>query len=257
MTDVLYLDTDNVYRVDGVKNSQTGEFINDAVVTLTLKDADGVEIVGETWPLTLDYVAGSDGSYQAALTDALELVDGETGTAVLEIDGDSLQTTLELPIQFATRGQASLAWTSSSELYAMFGRTNVRKWADLENIANEDDISLRLQWAIDEATEEARMQLTDSPVDLPNMVSAPRPLRIAVTRLAGVFLYEARGIKDTSDEEGKHRLSSHKKAAQTFFQRVQAGQLRIDAGSTSYPVVSDDTDEDSLDDLQTGAEIFL
>lgn len=258
MTDVIYKNTDNVYRLDGLKNSQTGAYVNDASVQLILKDESDNEISGITWPLTLDYIVDSDGSYQASISDTLDLDEIDSGTAYIEIDGDGLQTTLELPVSFEIRGAATLAWTSRTELYNMFGQTNVRHWADLENDSADADIDERINWAVDEATEDARARLTDSPVDLPNIGNAPRVLRIAVTRLAGVLLYESRGVKDTASEDGTHRLTYHKKEADKFFRRVQAGVLRIDTGSTSYPVVqTNDEDDDDLSDLSTGQEVFL
>ena len=64
-------------------------------------------------------------------------------------------------------------------------------------------------------------------------------------------------MKDTASEEGIHRLTYHKKEADKFFRRVQAGVLRIDVGSTSYPVVQTDEDDDDLSELSDGQEVFL
>lgn len=47
--------------------------INDATVDVTLKDADGNEIAGETWPIAMNYVSTSDGRYTATLTHELEV----------------------------------------------------------------------------------------------------------------------------------------------------------------------------------------
>lgn len=45
---------------------------------MTLKDSDGVEISGETWPKTLTYESASDGRYKCTLAAALALVAGKT-----------------------------------------------------------------------------------------------------------------------------------------------------------------------------------
>ncbi len=43
--------------------------VNDA----TVKNKSGVEVTGQSWPLTLTYVTGSDGVYQGVLESALEV----------------------------------------------------------------------------------------------------------------------------------------------------------------------------------------
>lgn len=48
------------------KNSATDEFVNDATMRFTLKDAADADVSGAV-NLTMDYVAGSDGIYQGTL----------------------------------------------------------------------------------------------------------------------------------------------------------------------------------------------
>ena len=50
--------------IEGLKDISAGSYINDATVTVTIYAADGTtEVTGETWPVTMDYVAGSNGNY--------------------------------------------------------------------------------------------------------------------------------------------------------------------------------------------------
>ncbi len=234
----LYLATDNAFIVEGVRNSVSNEFINDATVELTLLDATGNELSGQTWPLELDYVAGSNGNYSGDILDSVVALDGDTGTARVVIASGSLNTTIDFDVSWATRRAASLAWTSPEELYNLFGRTNVNRWADLENEDNASDIQARLLWAIDEATADARLRLNTAMfAEDPSCI--PRPLRMATTRLAGVALYESRGVKDTTSEDGEHRLTYHKKQADLFFQKVVAGQLVLDNTGSAFPAVID------------------
>jgi len=238
----IYIGNDNVFRTRGIKNSLTNEFINDATVELTLNDLDGNEISGQTWPLTLTYIAGTNGEYQGTIDDAIDVEDGQTGEAVLEISGDSLTATLTLAVVFSERSDPSLAWTSRSEIELMFGRESVSQWADLDSTQDADLISERIQWAVDHATDDARTRLTGSPVNLSKLTDAPLKLRLETTRLAGVILYESRGVVDTSDEEGRHRLKYHQDRANQFFQRVRAGLIRLTPQTTNAPGVITDTD---------------
>lgn len=77
----------NALELTGLKDEVTEAFINDAVVTATVKNAVGAEVAGQSWPLTLEYLSGSDGNYLGFLDAALELVAKAKYTAVIEADG--------------------------------------------------------------------------------------------------------------------------------------------------------------------------
>lgn len=64
--------------------SATGAYINDATVTMTLKDSVGASVSGATG-LSLTYVTDSNGTYQGTLPYTLTLTAGESYT--LEITG--------------------------------------------------------------------------------------------------------------------------------------------------------------------------
>lgn len=221
----LYVDNDNNVGLDGLVNPVDGEYVNDAVVELTLLDASGVELTGQAWPLTLVYVTASNGDYEGIIESTVVAVAGATGTMQIVATRGALVAEFELEYEFATRDSAALYLTSQQELEDTFGTTNVQTWADLENEGDADEIARRIRWAINEATEEARTLLLGS-VALEGC-SQDRMLRMATTRLAGVMLYESRGVKDTADEEGRHRLKWHRDRARVYFQQVQAGQVRM------------------------------
>lgn len=77
----------NVLELTGLHSAIEAAYINDAAVTVTLKDADDVAVTGAVWPMTMDYVAGTNGNYRAILADALPLVAREKYTAYIEADG--------------------------------------------------------------------------------------------------------------------------------------------------------------------------
>ena len=72
----------------GLKNAATGQFINDANVTVTVKDAAGVEVSGETWPIPMDYVVASNGNYRGVMSHTIALLPGKTYTAEISVDAD-------------------------------------------------------------------------------------------------------------------------------------------------------------------------
>lgn len=60
-----FLSNTNVLDLIGLKHAIENTFINDASVTVTITDEAGVPVVGQTWPATMAYLAGSDGNYRA------------------------------------------------------------------------------------------------------------------------------------------------------------------------------------------------
>jgi len=97
---------DNLLTLVGLQNEVTAAYMNAATVTVTVVDSADAEIAGETWPLTMDYVATSDGNYRATLTDTLAalLAAGVALTAQITADGGAgLNGYWELPILTAAR----------------------------------------------------------------------------------------------------------------------------------------------------------
>jgi len=72
---VINIGSDNLIRVDELTNEATDEYVNDATVTMTLRDSD-LEVVSGAQSLSLTYVAASNGRYHGALPDTLSLTAG-------------------------------------------------------------------------------------------------------------------------------------------------------------------------------------
>ncbi|WP_027037883.1 hypothetical protein [Mesorhizobium ciceri] len=83
---VVYVGNTNIIELSGLKSAIEGTFVNDADVSVTVKDAEGTNITGQTWPAAMAYVASSDGIYRGILEDDLGLVDGTTYYAHIEAD---------------------------------------------------------------------------------------------------------------------------------------------------------------------------
>ena len=85
----FYVGNSNVIEWVDLTNSATGAFDTGATVTVTLQDRDGANVTGETWPVAMPYVAATDATYRATLSNDLELVAGRVYTAVLTATGTS------------------------------------------------------------------------------------------------------------------------------------------------------------------------
>jgi hypothetical protein len=91
MSSVLYLykDNDMVVELDGLKNEVSGEYINDATVTFTLKTVAGVTVTGQSFPAAMPYVPASNGLYRATLSDAVAITKGVRYTVEINVDAGS------------------------------------------------------------------------------------------------------------------------------------------------------------------------
>lgn len=98
MSETLYISNDNRIKYIGLKDAD-GNYQNAATVEVTLNDSNGNALSGQTWPLALSYVAGSNGDYQEVLQDTISgLKDGDQLTAVIDITSAGLTANYQLPV---------------------------------------------------------------------------------------------------------------------------------------------------------------
>ena len=81
---ILRINSDNVVEVQTLTDVVADTAITSALVTVTLKDSDGVNITGETWPLSMTHVAA--GTYRTTLSDSLGLTVDTTVTGLFVAD---------------------------------------------------------------------------------------------------------------------------------------------------------------------------
>lgn len=86
--------SDQLLKVTGLIDPITSTYVNAATITATMYEADGTtEVAGQSWPLTLGYVSGSDGDYRGILDDSRVLVEGRIYWIDVTIDagGDAIK----------------------------------------------------------------------------------------------------------------------------------------------------------------------
>ena len=85
----IFIDNDNIVEVTGLKDELTDTYVNDAIVEATLKSCStGVEVTGQTWPIVLGYINGSNGDYRGVLQDSLVL--SEDALYIVEIEAEGV-----------------------------------------------------------------------------------------------------------------------------------------------------------------------
>lgn len=105
-----FVGNDNVLLVEGLLNSLDGSYLNAATVTATVEDTEGVEVTGETWPVAMPYVSGSDGNYRVVLPSTLGLVAGTTYVAKITANEDTADAYWEFRFKaYTRRGRTDVA----------------------------------------------------------------------------------------------------------------------------------------------------
>lgn len=104
MPEVIYSKNDNLLELRGLANAATGNYENAATVTATVVDSTDTEVPGLSWPLTLAYVAASDGDYRGEIGDGASFVVGTDYTAKITATVSGGPTGYwEIPLTVLTR----------------------------------------------------------------------------------------------------------------------------------------------------------
>lgn len=77
-TTAWYISSDNTVQLDEFYDPLGAAYLNAATVTVTVKDISGDSVTGISWPITMDYVAASNGKYRGTVDKAISVVDGAT-----------------------------------------------------------------------------------------------------------------------------------------------------------------------------------
>lgn len=87
INNTLFIGNDQILAVYGLKDKVTDTYINNATVTATVKTTAGVAVPGQSFPMTLAYVASSNGDYRGTLEDGLTLLPNKQ--YVVEVTADA------------------------------------------------------------------------------------------------------------------------------------------------------------------------
>ena len=123
-----------------------------------------------------------------------------------------------------------MAYSADTDLYLAFGRTNVRKWADVQNDGLNANITDRIAWAISNADSELDAKLSKSRYQFPLDANSNVPpiLTRMSAYLAGVLLYESRGVTDVGqDGKAQHALMWHRQRVDEFVRDIHGRRLEL------------------------------
>jgi phage gp36-like protein len=121
-------------------------------------------------------------------------------------------------------------YCQQSDIENVFGAANIAKWADMDNTGDPVEIASRIAAAIAWATAEIEDRLRGGPYLIPLTATPPTIVNLCA-QLAGVWLYESRGVQEFNVETGEpcHRLQWNRRAAETALAEIRAGKRRLDS----------------------------
>ncbi len=94
---ILFRNNDHLLTLTGLQDSSDLSFVNDATVTATVKDINGNDVTGIVWPLTLAYVAASNGNYEVVLDKAIVITPGIEYVTEITVVSGSRDAFFEVP----------------------------------------------------------------------------------------------------------------------------------------------------------------
>ncbi|MEA3351193.1 MAG: phage protein Gp36 family protein [Chloroflexota bacterium] len=124
----------------------------------------------------------------------------------------------------------SSAYCSKSNIVDIFNLLNTERWSDAAGDAAT--IATRIARAIDVASDEIDDELRSSPYLIPIVSpdgTVPTAIVDIAAKLAGVWLYEGKGVEDRGGDKPVHRLSSVKGEAHLALANIRTGKRRINA----------------------------
>jgi hypothetical protein len=92
MKGLVFLHKSSMYlEVHNLRDNQSSTPISDAMVTAVIKDSNGADVGGETWPVTLTALPRSPGFYRVVIPPSLAVVPGQKYVAQITVIKDDLE----------------------------------------------------------------------------------------------------------------------------------------------------------------------
>lgn len=104
----VFIDNTSNVKLKSLRSAADDSYLDNAIVTMTLKDSAGSDVTGQVWPITLDYVATSNGDYTGTFAHGVALVEHDEYIAeILAILPDGSQAKWNEPVEALIRDKES------------------------------------------------------------------------------------------------------------------------------------------------------
>lgn len=148
-------------------------------------------------------------------------------------------------------------YATRADLNNMYGKINIDIWADLDNNKVGSDVSARVTWALEQATEYINSRLVNGKYEIP-FATPPKFIVFLTTLYAGLILYDGRQMINATTP--RDQLSRQRNTFKVYMRQLLGGQIKLlDATSgdaiestcethISAVTIEDDPDYVAVDD---------
>lgn len=245
MARTLIIGADNTISIQylSVPDTSPVQYINGATITWSLQDLSGNVLGTGSFSALSDSSSEIQGAYDTTVPASL------TNTLKANNAYNFLQTAVSSGFTSTWTDQYTAISSPSPDItYAnridmenIFGKVNIKQWADIDNDGNLQTIDARVLWSLILSYNMVNSKLLGGIYSVPLKGSYPIIIYTQAA-LAAVKLYESRGITNTSEDGTPiHQLLHHKKEAMNNLAQIRAGVIRIDGAlsadilGTAYP----------------------
>ncbi len=125
-----------------------------------------------------------------------------------------------------------MAYCVKADIRHVFGTSNVATWSDLSGNDTDDDTRITRACTEAEAFIDDYLRGTHYTISLANASgNTPTSITLMAAQLAGVTLYESRGVEDYAPRDGKpvHKLTWYREHVESELENIRNGTRKIDA----------------------------
>ena len=122
-----------------------------------------------------------------------------------------------------------MAYIVKADVESIFGIDNVKTWADLDNDQVQSKIDARVTASITTAEAMCNDRLRSGPYAIPISGTIPDTVKDICAKLAGNWLYDARGTDDV-DADGRpiSKTRIHYRDAMNTIRGILSGKIKLD-----------------------------
>lgn len=125
-----------------------------------------------------------------------------------------------------------MTYATRDDMENVYGRENVRKWADIENTGDSDYVAQRVSWALSRSDSIINDMMKNGPYTIPFESPYPDAVVYFAAVQAGIVLYDARGLSEAEPENDN--LAMHRKAFMGFIYGLRNGSRRLTEVDPEY-----------------------
>ena len=148
-------------------------------------------------------------------------------------------------------------YRTRAQIETQYGAAEVAKWADVDGELDSVAITARIAQAITDADAEIDGRLRGHRYVIP-FATTPEIIAAISRKLAGVLLYEARGVQDWNVETGQpsHRLEYVRRWCYDALDDIASGKIRLDLETTRLTpeIVEFETSADTSEGLTAATD---